>query len=94
MVEGLTAVVVHKGDEDRGAVALKVNRFAGGCTIWTQTRTVDGDPAWMRGTGLEPVGEAVADAYVERQVQRDPDLWVIEIEDGKSRFAPDGKIVG
>jgi hypothetical protein len=86
-------VLVRRGDEDRGAVMLKVNCFDSGCTVWTQTRTMDGAPAWMRGTGPDLVVEQVADAYVERQVRRDPDLWVVEIEDRHARYLPDGKVV-
>jgi hypothetical protein len=92
-VADMPAVALRKGDEERGAVMLKVNRFAAGCIVWTQTRTMDGDPAWMRGTGPELVPEQTADAYVDRQVQRDPDLWVVEIEDRLGRFVPDGKVV-
>ena len=92
-VDGQSAMVVRKGDEDRGAVLLKVNRFDNGCTVWTQTRDLDGAPAWMRGTGKDPVAEPEADAYVERQVRRDPDLWVIEIEDRHARYTPDGKLL-
>jgi len=92
-VDGVSAMLVRRGDEDRGAVMLKVNRFDAGCTVWTQTRTMDGAPAWMRGTGPEAVAEPVADAYVERQVKRDPDLWVVEIEDRHARFMPDGKVI-
>ena len=92
-IDGQSAMVVRKGDEDRGAVLLKVNRFDNGCTVWTQARDLDGAPAWMRGTGPDPVAEPAADAYVERQVARDPDLWVIEIEDRHARYAPDGKLI-
>ncbi len=92
-VADMPAVALRKGDEDRGAVMLKVNRFDKGCIVWTQTRTMDGDPAWMRGTGPDLVPEPTADAYVDRQVQRDPDLWVVEIEDRHGRFLPDGKVV-
>lgn len=91
--DGLAAAVRRRGDVDRGAVLLKVNRFDAGCTVWTQTRDLDGAPAWMRGTGKDAVEEAAADAYVERQVKRDPDLWVIEIEDRHARYQPDGKLI-
>jgi hypothetical protein len=92
-IAGLAATVVHRGDADRGTVLIKVNRFDAGVTVWTQTRTPAGEPAWMRGTGADPVAEPASDAYVERQVKRDPDLWVIEIEDRQARFTPDGKLV-
>ena len=92
-IAGLSATVARRGDEDRGAMLLKVNRFDAGVTVWTQTRTPDGAAAWMRGTGGDPVAEPVSDAYVERQVKRDPDLWVVEIEDRHGRFLPDGKLI-
>jgi hypothetical protein len=55
--------------------------------------TAEGNRAWMRGTGAAPVADADAEAYIQRQRKRDPDLWVIEIEDRRGLFQPDEPIV-
>jgi hypothetical protein len=92
-VENVPCTIARRGDRDAGAVLLKVNRFADGCTILTQSRSLDGELVWTRGTGSTPVSEADADAYIARQINRDPDLWVLEIEDRQNRKPFDGRIV-
>lgn len=89
----IPAAVVRRGDPDVGTVLLKINRFEGGVTVFTQTSTLDDEAAWSRGTGPAPVTEPEADAYIARQVARDPDLWVLEIEDRKGEYKMIGKIV-
>ena len=85
--------VVARGDADAGSILLKFNAGAAGCAVLTQARGQDGELLWMRVTGPVPVAEADADAYIARQRQRDPDIWVAEIESGSAEAVIDGKIV-
>lgn len=76
---GRPAAVLRKGDGDSGGV-LCLLRGREGCVVLAQTRDGEGRPSWIRGTGTAPVPEPEAEAYVARQVKRDPDLWVLEFE--------------
>ncbi len=76
---GRPGMVINKGDPDAGGV-LVLLRGKGGMVVLSQLRATDGALAWMRASGAAPVAEEVADAYVARQRQRDPDLWVVEFE--------------
>lgn len=84
--KGLPLVVVRKGDPDAGAVLLKLVKPGTGATVLTQARTPEGELAWMKGTGADPVAETDADAYIARQLKRDPDIWVIEVEDRNGAY--------
>ena len=90
--EGIAMTVARKGDRTRGTVLLKVNRLDGSASVLTQIRQY-GQLVWTRGTGLDPVPEADADRYIERQLRFDPDLWVIEIEDRQGRHWFEGRVV-
>jgi hypothetical protein len=72
--------VTARGDPDAGAILVKLCGRDAGATVLAQTRRADGTLGWLRATGAELVAETDADAYIARQRQRDPDLWVVEIE--------------
>jgi hypothetical protein len=85
--------VMARGDSDAGAILLKLNGRDAGCSVLSQTRKPDGTLVWMRATGVAPVPEAEADAYIARQRGRDPDLWVIEIDAASPEAVLDGPIL-
>lgn len=78
--EGVPATVVHRGEEQTGTVVLILNMGANGCRILTQGRDLDGNMGWLPALNGASVDEADANAYVARAIDRDPDLWVVEIE--------------
>lgn len=79
-MNGVAATVVRKGEVRSGTVVLKLFQSDRGCRVFTQTRDIDGNLTWFPAFDGNRVGEPEADAYIERQVSRDPDLWVIEVE--------------
>ncbi|MCB5943547.1 DUF1491 family protein [Acidocella sp. KAb 2-4] len=79
MHDGKPGVVVRKGDPDAGGVLVVLHGRTGDMVL-TQFRDTAGELAWMRGTGPSPVSEEAANAYVQKQLRFDPDLWVIEFD--------------
>ncbi len=76
---GRYGAVLRRGDADSGGV-LVVLRGREGISVLSQMRASDGTQAWLRATGPGVVEPEAADAYVERQVRVDPDLWVLEFD--------------
>jgi hypothetical protein len=93
MGEGIPATIVHRGDADAGGVLLKLYLGAEGCRLLNRVSDAEGRLAWMAALNGKTVPEAEADAYIQRQRQRDPDLWVVEIEDRLGRNPFEGKVV-
>ncbi len=89
----LPIVVSRKGDEDAGAILLKLARRDGVAEVLVQVRTAEGKSGWMGAAGGGEITDKAADAYIGRQIARDPDLWVIEIQDPDGRYHPDGEVV-
>lgn len=92
-IAAIPVAVLARGDPDAGAILLKLNGAAAGCSVLTQARGQNGELVWMRAIGPGSVGEAEADAYIARQRGRDPDIWVVEIEDGSAERVIDGRII-
>ncbi len=91
--EGIAATVLHRGDAWGGALVIRINLLGPGFRLFTQTRDAEGEIAWLALGGEAPLSEAASDIEIARQIARDPDLWVVEIDsrEGRNPFA--GKIL-
>lgn len=82
--------VTQRGDATAGAVLVKSATLDGRARVFQRSFDLaTGDRAWIV---LAEGAEADVDAIVARARQRDPDLWVIEVEDraGRTLLDEDG----
>lgn len=94
----ISAALVRRGDSDAGAIYIKVARLDGSCQVYAPLSAylaadLPSDAVLLDdGRAWQPVyspsaPEAEADAYLARQAQRDPDIWILEAE------MPEGKLL-
>jgi len=79
---GAFATIVHRGDEDRGDVMVKVTRARGEAQLYAPALNAGGPSAFER---LAAENEAGVDVLIAKRRGSDRDLWVIEIEDRDGR---------
>ena len=79
-VEAVPAVVIHKGEKMGGTVMLKIYQAGVGCRLLSQMRDLDGNLSWYPAHKEDIIEEREADERIRRAVDRDPDLWVLEME--------------
>lgn len=83
-MHGVPMVIVRKGDASSGTIFLKINFLDGTAEVLSQIRTEKG-LAWMSTSEGKAIPEREADAYLFEQMDFDPDLWVVEVEDRQGR---------
>jgi len=87
-VNAMPCVISKRGDADAGQVLVKVIKSRADCDLLARRYMDDAARAW---TVIVHGGEHDCDAYIEREADVDADLWVLEIEDPKGNYLPDGE---
>ncbi len=90
-LEGAFAVVRRRGAEEAGAIFVKISRLDGTAALYgpapqsafEEARPVDRRFVSSLAGGF--VEDAKAEARIARELEFDPDLWVIEVEDRAGR---------
>jgi hypothetical protein len=79
-IDGGFAAVLHKGDPTSGAILLVGQIKGRDPVLFERFPALDGSLTWHRVT-LSLVGEdAEITKYWKARTQRDPDLWVLELD--------------
>lgn len=79
-VAGRPAMLRRRGDAHGGTVLIKVNLLDGRAKILSPSFDGEGGRLWLSALGAEPVSDTEAEAYAEKRLARDPDIWLIELE--------------
>lgn len=96
--EGVMAVVVRHGDDDAGAIFVRVNRLDGSSLLFGPAPAgldeAQSDRPMMPVLNGHAVADAEAEAFLERQRAFDPDLWIVEVEARNGQHFLDDWIIG
>lgn len=80
---GIPAYVTARGDAGAGAVLVKVATLDGQAAVYERRFDIERDARVWQVLAAE--AEREIDAMLTRQRARDPDLWIIELEDRAGR---------
>lgn len=79
----IPAFVTAKGDRTAGAVVVKLNTLDGQAVAYERSfNLMSGERTWVV---LAEGEESAVDAALGRARGRDPDMWIIEVEDKAGR---------
>ena len=80
-----SAVITSRGDEDAGAIYLKILHLDGNACLYAPAPAGFAEVAverrWIAAIPDQPKPETEIDASLARTREFDPDIWIIEVED-------------
>ena len=87
---GVSLVVMRHGDDDAGAVYIKVSLLNGEAMLFGPAPPAAGafdlpPQQWMSQFEAETVEESIVDDFLKSQVNFDPDIWILVVEDRAGR---------
>lgn len=88
-VAGAFGAIVRHGDDDAGAIFLRINRLDGTSLLFGPAPagfdSAAEDRQWIALGNGRPQPDADADAFLARESGFDGDLWIVEVEDRDGR---------
>ncbi len=89
-VEGASAMLRRRGSPEAGAIFVKVDRLDGYCVLFgpapqSEMRDDGVDRLWSPVHKTPLLSEAAAEERLRKEVDFDPDIWIVEVEDRQGR---------
>ena len=91
-MEGVSAVLRRRGAAEAGAIFVKVDHLNGSATLYGPApqsvaiaAPLGADRIFARAHAGTWIDSSDAEERLKREIAFDPDLWIVEVEDG-----PDG----
>ena len=95
-LSGIPYYIVNKGNHASGMVMVKMSSIEMNaeppCPLYQQQRNIDGEMGWIEIYDDTNIAQEQVDAYIRRAIDRDPDLWVVEIENRVLDMPLEGKV--
>jgi hypothetical protein len=92
--DGRQAYIVHHGDDDAGAIYIRINRLDGTSLLFGPAPMglygAETDRRWVGLFKAAARPDAEVDAFLERERRTDPDLWIVEVEARDGAHGLDG----
>ena len=83
--KGIFAAVLRQGDEQAGTIFVEVEIDSAQSSLYGRQVSIDGDYEWVCLTGEVPVSSAAVAERLQKESARDPDCWIICVQDPKGR---------
>jgi hypothetical protein len=97
--EGVPVVIVRRGDEAAGAIFIRIDTLDGSILLYgpapSGSAGSEMERRWVNCFGQRKATREEADRYLDRQLEFDEDLWIVEVEDKEGRhFLGDSVVEG
>ena len=82
---GIPAAVLRRGDQRAGSLFVEIEKSPTEAALLGRVTSFEGGYEWVRLTGAGWVAPLEVSEKLERESQRDPDCWVISVQDRAGR---------
>ena len=78
--QGGFATVIRKGEREAGAFLVVITERGANARVYERVPSLDGGRKWLLAKSLVPEDNRDFQDYLNRRLQRDPDLWAVELD--------------